>query len=203
MSDIKPVANVRIFDPTGDGYTDSEIPSSLHELYSLLRGARKQKDNGLLSALAGCLATSIALREFELLGGFDVVFNESGERWDAKLMCVYSADGERKELSPALSIMTVSVAAANNVIPDLDCMRDGSASVVTGDRVGKYRQVVFAYKPETEKAMDITRAVVLVSPGIVARYKGSYDIESCTYRDLNEQVIEVDESLLKLGGSVS
>jgi hypothetical protein len=203
MSDSSPISNVRIFDPTGEGFTESEIPANLKELYSLLRGARKQKDNGLLEALSGCIATVIALKEFELLGGFDVKYNDADQRWDAKLVCVYSNDGERKELSPALSIMVVCLACANNVIPDLDCMKDSCAALAVGDRVGKYRPVTFTYKPQTEKTMDITRAVVLVSPGIVAKYKGSYDIESCTYRDLEEKVIDVDVSLLKLGGIVS
>lgn len=203
MSELSPVSNVRIFDPTGEGFTESEIPANLKELYSLLRGARKQKDNGLLTALSNCLATSIAIREFELLGGFDVTYNDALEGWEAKMVCVYSSDGERKELSPALSIMVVCVACANDVFPDLDCMKDSRATISVGDRVGRYRPVIFTYKPETEKTMDITRAVVLVSPGIVARYKGSYDIESCTYRDLEEKVIDVDVSLLKLGGDVS
>lgn len=202
MSELSPISNVRIFNPTGEGFTESEIPANLKELYSLLRGARRQKDNGLLEALSGCIATVIALKEFELLGGFDVKYNDTDQHWDAELVCVYSIDGERKELSPALSIMVVCLACANNVIPGLDCMKDCRATITTGDRVGKYRPVVFNYKPETKKAVDITRAIVLVSPGIVARYRGSYDIESCTYRDFNEQPIEVDDSLLSLGGSV-
>ena len=203
MTESHPVANVRIFDPTGDGYSDSTLSSNVLELYSLLRSARKHKDNGLLVALSSCISTSIALREFELLCGFDVVFNEPGESWDAKLVCVYSDRNERTELSPALSIMVVCVAHANDVVPALECMHDSRAVIVSGERIGRYIPVVFTYKPETAKSMDITRAVVLVSPGVVARYRGSYDIESCTYRDLDEQVIEVDESLLRLGGSVS
>lgn len=204
MTEGCPTANVRIFSPESDGYTDSMMPSDVAELYNLLKGARKQKDNGLLSALSKCLATLIALREFDLLAGFDVVFNEEAESgWEAKLVCVYSEDGERKELSPALSIMVVCVAHANGVTPDLECMKDGCATIGCSARIGKYRPVVFTYKPETKKAMDITRAVVLVSPGIVARYRGSYDIGSGTYRDFNEQVLQVDKVLLDLGGSVS
>jgi hypothetical protein len=202
MTEEKPISNVRIFSPNGDGYTDSEMPSDVGELYKLLKGAHAQRDNGLLRSLSGCLATLIALRKFDLLAGFDVAFDEEAEQWSAKLVCVYAEDGERKELSPALSIMIVCVAHANGVVPDLECMKDGCASLVISERIGRYRPVIFTYKPETQKAMDITRAVVLVSPGIVSRYKGSYDIASGTYRDLNEQELKVDKVLLELGGSV-
>lgn len=200
------VGNIRVVNPNNESEcTFTTVPIDLVQLvacYITVRRNARVDNSDLMYALAKCFATSIALRPFGLLGGFDVAFDTASLKWEPSLKCVYSLQIEKKELSPALSMMVACVAAANGVAPDLDCMHDCRVSIITGERVGRYKPVLFTYTPEdNNKRFDITRAVVLVSPGNIARYRGSYDIETSSFRDLDENELpNVDKSLVSLGG---
>lgn len=195
-----PTPTIRVFNPAAEGYTESEIPRDISDLYKALRLLR-QEDGGIISRFKDCLKTEVALRSFELCGGYNIGLKENG--WYASLDEVYSYDKERDNLSPALSILVVCLAAANGVYPDLGCMKNNDTTLFVGSRTGKYKPVVLTHKPETNKAMDVTRAVILVTPGKVSRFCGSYDLTDDKYHRADGSILgKVDDYLYKLGKGV-
>lgn len=199
MSDL---GNIRVYNPKDSGvYQEVLLPSDVSELVILFRST--YGDSRISQAISSCVKLSIALSPFELLGGFNVKYDEDSDRWEPSLLYVYPADPARKgDLSPAMSIVVACLSAACNVTPRLDCMQDCYVSILVGERVGRFKPVVFTYKPSKEK-QDVTKAVILTSPGLLTRYRGSYDIESNSYKGLDDsKLADVPKELLELGSKL-